>query len=262
MQYVFDHWDEIARSLKERPCVFFLDYDGTLSRIVDDPDAAVMTPRMRSILADMVAAGQDVAVVSGRELRDVAQRVGVRGITYVGSHGLDVSGPGISYHKPLPASYRKALDDILSVLRIRCRGISGAIVEDKGNVVTLHFRKVRREQEQDLRIAFHEATVRHLVRETVRVASGKKVLEVRPAFVWDKGKIVLWLLARYRFGGKERGVPLYIGDDQTDEDAFTALNGKGFTIHVGNRGRSAAQYFLLDTSDVYRFLRRQHKERQ
>jgi len=256
MKYLFDHWIDVEKSLKEKPFFFFLDYDGTLSRIREEPGSAVLSARMKGALQALVDAGEDVAVVTGRRLDEIKELVGIKGITYVGSHGLDVHGPGISFHKSLPASYRKVLDEIRERLEDSTRGIAGVIVEDKGNVLTLHFRKVREELQKKVEILFHEATALHRIREKIRVTAGKKVLEVRPAFVWDKGKIVLWLLARYRFLGKESGVPLYIGDDTTDEDAFSALCGKGFTVFVGRRGHSCARYFVNDTADVYRFLRR------
>jgi len=84
----------------------------------------------------------------------------------------------------------------------------------------------------------------------------KKVLEVVPRVQWDKGKAVLWLLAKEGKIQSEEIAPVYIGDDITDEDAFKALEGKGVTISVGGPKSSRAKYHLKDSEEVTAFLRR------
>jgi len=104
---------------------------------------------------------------------------------------------------------------------------------------------------------FHETVILYLVRNKIKIKTGKMVLEVRPPSEWDKGKIVLWLLVRQKFALKDKSfVPIYIGDDKTDEDAFKVLKNNGITIFVGKPKPSYAQYYLKDTNEVKEFLKR------
>jgi alpha,alpha-trehalase len=90
----------------------------------------------------------------------------------------------------------------------------------------------------------------------LRRTEGKKVFELRPSLDWDKGKAVLWLLTELGLDGP--GImPIYIGDDDTDEDAFAALEERGIAILVANRPRSTRARFRLDSPEaVGAFLRR------
>jgi len=95
----------------------------------------------------------------------------------------------------------------------------------------------------------------YTARGKIKINSGKKVYEIRPPVKWDKGKAVLWLIAKQRFVlGKDKIFPIYIGDDVTDEDAFRVLKKKGLTIFVGEPGNNTASYYLKDTNEVVRFL--------
>jgi trehalose 6-phosphate phosphatase len=83
---------------------------------------------------------------------------------------------------------------------------------------------------------------------------GKKVLEVCPPVNWDKGKAVLWLLHNMSFSENTPVLPIYIGDDITDEDAFKLLKGSGLTVFVGKPKKSNAEYYIKDTNEVLSFL--------
>ena len=134
--------------------------------------------------------------------------------------------------------------------------IRGAFVEDKGLSLSLHYRLVDKKQVPQIKTIFHEAVILYLVRNKIKIKPGKMVLEVRPPAEWDKGKVVLWLLARRNFiSGEKNVLPVYIGDDITDEDAFRALKRKGLTVFVGEPGDSKADYYLKNTEEVVKFLR-------
>ena len=88
---------------------------------------------------------------------------------------------------------------------------------------------------------------------SIKVTVGKKVLEIRPNLNWDKGKAVLWIINI--IDPKKKLTTVYIGDDQTDEDAFLALNSRGITVLVsGKRKRSKAKFFLRNIGEVKTFL--------
>jgi len=128
--------------------------------------------------------------------------------------------------------------------------LPGLFLEDKRYALALHYRLAR---PQDMwAIEEFLAAVRAYQRKgiTLEVIHGKKVIEVRPVGS-NKGKAVQFLLA----GEYINTLPVYIGDDLTDEEAFVALGDRGITIVVADPPRaSAAKYYLSDTREVHRFL--------
>jgi alpha,alpha-trehalase len=131
-------------------------------------------------------------------------------------------------------------------------GISGARVERKRFSVAAHYRNVNESDLAKMEQAVGEVATRH---RKLRRINGKKVYELLPDVVWDKGKAVLWLLETLGLeGGNIR--PIYIGDDRTDEDAFRALEQRGIGILVSEQSQpTAARYSLKNPAEVERFLR-------
>ncbi|MCG8431225.1 MAG: trehalose-phosphatase [Candidatus Omnitrophica bacterium] len=255
MRHLIEHLDDIEKKVKASELVLFLDYDGTLTPIVDKPEKAVIPAHTRKILKELVACGAGtVAVVSGRALADVKRAVGVNGIIYAGAHGMELSGPKLKFQKQVPPAYKKVYAALKSRLHEGLKKFKGAFVEDKGTVLTVHYRLLNRRRETKLKTFFRETVLPHVAAGQVCVKTGKKVLEVKPAMEWDKGKVVLWLLARKRFSSRHALLPVYIGDDVTDEDAFKALGSKGLTIFVGTRRKSHAAYYLKSYAEVQVFL--------
>lgn len=268
MEYLFASCGKIKSRLGSRRVALFLDYDGTLTPIVRTPERAVISAKNRAVLRKLTGcAACKVAIISGRSLEDVKKLVGVKGIVYSGNHGFEIEGPKIKFQRPLPAGYKTNLERIKKDLTSKLARVKGAFVEDKGATLSLHYRLADKKGALLAAAIFKSCVKLYLMRKKVRVTSGKKVFEIRPPAQWNKGRIVLWLLAREYFlqpprlnmnrgGCKGRPVAVYIGDDTTDEDAFKALKGKGLTIFVGRPGASCADYYLKDTKEVYRFLRK------
>lgn len=257
MKYVFSSRDALRGFLKRQSLFIFLDYDGTLTPIVKTPERAVLAERTKKILRALAALKNvRVAVISGRMLGDLKKRVGLHGITYVGNHGLEGGGGGVNFKKRSAERYKKTLRRICSQLEVDVGYISGVIIEDKGLTLSVHYRLVRNTDLKYFHSALRNVITPYRQQKTVVVRGGKKVYEVRPAFCWDKGMAVLWLLSRYRKGmGCQDSSVLYIGDDTTDEDAFLALKTKGLTVFVGKPGKSFARYFVRNTQEVIRLLR-------
>lgn len=257
--YLFEKWGELRGKLKNRPLFIFLDFDGTLSPIKDTPDKAVLPEETRRILKRLSRKSScKIAVISGRALEDVKAKFGgLSNIIYSGNHGLEIEGPNIKFSPLVSAGYLKAINRIKVIFRRKLRSVKGAMVEDKGFSLSLHYRLVDDKQVPLARKIFRETVTRYVASARIKVGRGKKVLEVRPPLEWDKGKVVLWLLAKQRFAKYGSGVlPVYIGDDLTDEDAFKALKRRGITIFVGSPDKSSrARYYLEDTAGVARLLK-------
>lgn len=227
-------------------CALLLDYDGTLAPIVADPAMACMHPGARQALALLGHHPRyRLAIVSGRSLADLPQRVEGQALYLAGNHGLEMVGPGVTYCHPEAERHRPQIQAVAQELQQALRGIPGAWVEHKGLTLTVHFRTVEAAQ-----VPCVQQHVQRLVRPAVAehrlvLRSGKAVLEVRPAITWDKGTAVRWILDHMRQGRPAaRVLPIYIGDDDTDEDAFRALSPSGLGIVVGSRPHSMAQYYL------------------
>ncbi len=246
--------EEIAAAARGKRLAVFLDYDGTLTPIVASPELAVLSGEMRSALEEL-ARRSTVAVVSGRDLMDVRRMVGLDGLLYAGSHGFEIQGPEgrrIDYEQD-PA-FLPLVDEAERLLRERLQGVPGALVERKRFCVAAHYRNVT---EGDL------PTVAQAVEEVLcalpglRRTEGKMVCDLQPRVDWNKGKALLWMMERLGLGGP--GVlPVYVGDDLTDEDAFLAVEDLGLGVVVrdfGDERPTAARYALADTAEVLRFLK-------
>jgi alpha,alpha-trehalase len=244
--------DEIRRQLDERTPAVFLDYDGTLTPIVDRPDLATLSTSMRETVR-LLAKHCTVAIVSGRDRSDVERLVDIDSLVYAGSHGFDIAGPGgLRLEHPEGARHTDDLERAAAELRRQLDSVAGVLVEPKRYALAVHYRLVSPQDVSRVRSAVDQVATTF---STLRKTGGKKIFELRPAIAWDKGKAVLWLLDALDL---DRGevLPLYLGDDVTDEDAFAALDGRGLSIRVGEPSTvsSRAQYGLTDTSEVERFL--------
>jgi trehalose-phosphatase len=243
----------LARVLRERAgrsLAVLLDYDGTLTPIVERPEAAVLAAATRSVLRSL-ARRCVLAVVSGRDLEDVRARVGVRGLAYAGSHGFDIAGPGLRHQHPGAHAGASRLPGVARAIARATVAIEGVRLEPKRFALAVHYRRARQADVPKVRAAVERALARY---PGLRMARGKKVFDLQPDIAWDKGRAVLWLLRTLRLE-RDNVLPLYIGDDLTDEDAFRALARRGIGIAVQEaRRRTAARFTLRDPDEVRAFL--------
>ncbi len=228
-----------------RPAVFF-DFDGTLSDIVNDPDAAIPVAGATEALAQL-AARCPVAVLSGRDLADVAKRVGVQGIWYAGSHGFELTAPDGTHHQNDDAAAAvPVLERAAGELRERLGSIPGVVVEHKRFGVAVHYRNAGRDRVGEVAAAVRAAGRR----DGLRVTTGREVIELRPDLDWDKGKTLRWVLDHLTEAESGPLTPVYLGDDITDEDAFDAVRAGGVPIlvrHNDDGDRATAAQFALDS---------------
>jgi len=248
-----DRFNDVAARLEHRQPAVFLDYDGTLTPIVERPEDAKISAEMRQTVEDLGRLGT-VAIVSGRDRRDVQELAGVADIYYAGSHGFDIAGPGGEQMELQQGTdYLPALDRAEQALRDRLAAIEGAQVERKKFAIAVHFRRVADNRQEDV-----EQTVDAVLEENreLRKTGGKKIFELRPDIDWDKGKALQWLLEKLDLDCPAI-VPLYLGDDLTDEDALRAIERRGIGILVRDEKRPThARFVLEDPGEVRTFLRK------
>jgi trehalose 6-phosphate phosphatase len=241
--------------LSERPQIALLvDYDGTITPIVERPEAAKLSDSTRRTLdAAARTPGIDVTVVSGRAIKDLRERVGLQNVTYVGNQGFEVDGPALHFR-------HQSVDRVVSSMTaaseaLRALKIPGALIEMKGPTLAFHYRGVS-ERRRDQAVKQARAVLR---RRRLRVVQGKLVLEGRPAVDWHKGHAALWVLGqRYGTDWPARARALYMGDDTTDEDVFRSLQGIGRSICVGEfvpQASARADFRLPDPDAAIALIR-------
>ena len=245
---------DIEERLGDRRAAVFLDYDGTLTPIVDTPEQAVLSDSMRAVVRRL-GDGCVTAIVSGRARNDVQARVRLDNLFYAGTHGFEIVGPeGSGIRHEVGKEFLPAMEELHQRLRRALGQTPGLLLETKGYSLAVHYRLVREESA----VARVESVVDALMPDypTLRKTHGKKVFEIRPRFDWNKGRAVQWILEALDL--HHAGVtPFYLGDDTTDEDGFEAVAGSGVGILVADETRpTAARYRLNDDVEVGRFLER------
>lgn len=230
-----------------------LDFDGTLSPIVPRPSDAALLDGLTEPMRRLAARGDtDVAIVSGRGLADVRARVALDGVYYAGNHGFEIEGPGVDRVLEEAEAARPALQSTAAALQEALADETGAEVEDKGWTLTIHYRRADREGAE---ARVREAVLREGGRSGLRVTEGKKVFEIRPDVDWHKGRATQFLLDTIAPDG---GLPaIFIGDDRTDEDAFTVVRELGGGIVVGDPppSQTAAVAWIRDPGEVLDLIR-------
>lgn len=259
----------ILETISGKRLVIFLDYDGTLSPIVRDPDKAFMSDSMRATLRE-VAAKYTTSIVTGRTKEKVMDFVKLDNLVYAGSHGFDIRGPQLEYvyanrFLPLLGAARQQLQEAIA-------GIKGCFLEDNKFSISVHYRQVDPEDWAAVRQTVERVcgSVEAAALQTpdaaggapaqLAVHGGKMVWEVRPKVEWNKGKAVMWLLRALKLADSPNVIPFYFGDDVTDEDAFGVLSGLGIGIMVrdieSQTRVTKASWSLRGPAEVQRFLQK------
>jgi len=258
MKYLFDDRDGIIEEVRlQGRRAFFLDYDGTLTPIVRDPQKAFLPPKYREVIASLLRNEKNsVCIISGRAVAQLREFIGLKGLLMAGNHGMEISGPDISYVNEGALRAKPLLREIAEMLKQKLSDLEGVLVEDKGLTVSVHYRMVPAERHPSLKRLFYREIGKFVASKSILVTRGWRILEVRPNVAWDKGSAVKWILSYLsNYLLKERPYPIYMGDDETDEDAFRTLKGRGLTILVSpGKGASEASYFIRDVEEAYQFL--------
>lgn len=251
MKHLLENWEE-AKELLVSPIFFLSDYDGTLAPIVDRPEDAELSDGIRKRLTQLINFCP-VGIISGRSLEDLESKVDIENIYYSGNHGYEISGPEVSFVKNEAEQARSAVKKICDEVKRRSSSIDGVLIEDKGVTASVHYRLVNEGDVSELEEILAEEVEPYRKDDVVEVNYGKKVFEVGPGGEWDKGEAVS--LLRRITGFEEEALPVYLGDDVTDEDVFFTLKRGGIGVLVSDEEReSAADFRLNGIGEVEIFL--------
>ncbi len=233
---------KIEAVIKNRVPVLFLDYDGTLTPIVKHPEDAIMADEMKEVLRKC-AAKFKVAAVSGRDMDDLKSKVGVENLIYGGSHGFRISGPDDLYreHEKTNEIVPK-LNEIEEKLHEIFKGIKGVQIDRKRYAIGIHYRNANDGDVQEI-ISKADKVIKE--NPTFKKGEGKKIVEIKPDVNWHKGMAVIWITEKLGLNDRNKYIPVYVGDDVTDEDAFKSIEDFGIGILVGSHGKETAAKFKL-----------------
>ncbi len=258
MEHLLSAWSEVLEQLRQaRHILLLCDYDGTLAPIVEQPELASIPEKTRLLLQALAHQRLfTLGIISGRALADLKERINLNNVVYAGNHGFEIEGPGWSFINPLAEEIRPFFRVIFRWLTLAFETTKGVLVEDKGFSLSVHYRQVADANAADMKNIFKSIVDDARAIKDFRVTLGKKVFELRPAVDWDKGKAIDLLIEKY--GGNRKDIlPIFLGDDVTDEDGFREIGKlqQGITVHVGNDPcRTTAKYYLNSTDEVGEFF--------
>ena len=246
---VMESYVQLAAVALAREQVVFINYEVVLSEFFPDPGAATLSDEVAEALERMARVSR-VVVLTGRDVADIRERVGIPSIWYAGSHGLELAGPDGSYREnETAAAAVPVLADVAAELRDSLQHVPGVRIEHRRFAVAVHYGEVASEHVG----AVVATTHRVRQRRDLRVAHGRMLVELRPDVDWDSGTALAWI--RSHIDESKSLVPTYLGGDPADEEAFDAVQFGGIGIavrHDGDRDRRTAARFALDSPDQLR----------
>ena len=242
------------RALLERTAVhptvlLLLDFDGTLSPYRSRPEDARLSPEERATLKRLNHGRSRLCILTGRSLRDVRSRVGVRGAIYAGNFGLEMIGPGWVFMHPHATARRSEMAAVARKARRMFRDLPGALVEDKGGGLCVHYRNVPPSRRREFWTAFKrlkDETPRGIVWRVGHFSE-----EATPQAQWNKGLATKLLWRRL-------GKPFVLaaGNDERDEPMFAAARSvRGESVRVSS-GKSGADHRMRTPGELHAFLTR------
>ena len=224
---------------------WFFDIDGTLVELAATPSSIIVhddLPELIDRLNDL--SGGAVSLITGRAISNVDELLPLLQVSVAGQHGAEVRMPAGAHHT---GEFAVDFSAIAREVAELCARHPDLIAEYKGSSVALHYRRAPKLAGYATRF-MRELQSRY--GPGLELQKGKKVVELRPDAV-DKGRAIASLMKRKPFAGR---IPVFVGDDVTDEAGFETVNELGgFSVKVG-RGKTRARYRLASVSEVKAWL--------
>ncbi len=258
-KYIFDNLHEIKYRLQgKEKILLFLDYDGTLVSFKKKPDQVKTPEKIKNILKKISDKSCfKPVIITGRTLEEIKKLIDIDDFVYAAVHGLKIKYPDkqefiwekAEKNKPILKKIKKQTHEEFI-------DEEDVFIEDKKLTVAFHYRTLSEEKINDIVKKFVSIIKKYDKKNELNILHGSKVVEVRPRG-WDKGKAVETIIENF---DNKNFLPVYLGDDTTDEDAFRFLKNKGLTVYVINNSEedTDADYYLKNPDDVYGFLEKMY----
>jgi trehalose 6-phosphate phosphatase len=224
----------------------FLDYDGTLADFAPTPDHVNPDPELIGLLARLARPPRiRIAVISGRRLSHVQALLPVPGIFLAGTYGIELQTPeGERITRVEYDAIRPTLDGLKPHWEQVIADREGFYLEDKGWTLALHARSADEDEAEEVLAAARRMATSAARSGPFRLMGGHKFLEIGPTLA-HKGQTVEYLLDRYPWTGAS---PVYLGDDDKDEEAFGVIKARGgITILVAREPRKTKADYRLES---------------
>ena len=261
MAHLLNIWPSVSARLRRvGRILLFFDYDGTLTPIVARPEDALLPEETRRRLTALAAHPRCITgIVSGRSLADLSVLADIPGLIHAGNHGMEIRGPKLNFTHPQAVAARQPLDRVQAALSGALAEVPGAFVEHKGLTLTVHYRATPEPLAGGVDDVVSATAKPYVESGQLRLTKGKMVVEVRPDIAWDKGKAIEEIHRHCRESGDpgDRLLPVYFGDDRTDEDGFRAVQDLGgLAVFVGEpRQGTVALHQLESPAEVSETMR-------
>ena len=247
-----EHFEQIQQQYRDHNMYLFLDYDGTLTPIVEDYKAAFLSEDMRKLIHN-ISDKCPTAIITGRDLKDIKDLVQIDQLHYAGSHGFEMVGPDcfIFENEEAKKSLKK-IAEAAEEIKDKTSMIKGVKFEKKKFALAVHYRQVPENHVSKIKETVYDIISQY---PEIKSGKGKKVIELKPNFNWHKGKSLRILLERMAKKSGNKVFLIYIGDDITDEDAFFEILDDGTGILVGDHDQKTfASYHLNNVEEVKTFI--------
>lgn len=252
MKYVFKDLEKIEQKIKKLNFNLLLDFDLTLSPLAKNPNHAFLPKSTKEKLKKIISY-VPVVIITGRKLSDIKKKVNIKNMLYVGNHGLE-HNLNKKYKTFIPVRAKKALSEIKGELIKKCKAYPGVVFEDKKYAFALGYRLVEKNKIKSLKFIFKKTMEDIKQSGFLEARLDKKTFEVCPKVKVNKGTACLLVLKTIQNKLGKEVAPIYVGDGQTDEDAFSILRKSGITIRVGKNNKSSAKWYLRNQLEVNSFL--------
>ena len=254
MPHLLNIWPTVSRQLVSSPRVLLIfDYDGTLTPIVARPEVALLPEEARRCLIEL--AGNQrfvVGVVSGRALAELKELIAIPGLVYAGNHGLEMSGLGMDFVHPEATGFIESMTKVASELGQKLKDVPKLLIQDKKLTLSVHFRNTPDSYAEKVDCAVKSVVEPYSSAGRLKITRGKKVIEVRPNIDWGKGEAI----EKIHQDCGDNPVPMFFGDDQTDEDGFDVVQkANGIAVYIGPpREPTKALHHLESPEEVAQVL--------
>ena len=254
MKYFFDSLEEINRKISgAKPLVLMFDFDCTLAPLSKSPKRSAFLRADTKHLLNKVSRKFEVAIITGRSLDNIKERVDMAGLMYAGSHGMEWHVGKKPDSITMDRKSEKSLANIYKQFKKLKPKYPNLRVDDKKLCIGIGFKFIKKSL-LDIFLAESDSIINKAINEGLDIIEEPTSFEFRPDIGWTKGEFAQYVIGHLKLKGSKQPLAIYVGDGITDEDAFRVLK-NDITVRVEKDKNSAAQYYIENQKEINKFLK-------